>query len=88
MKEKIIISITKPMKIDINMQQAYLYFNIYLMRSVFFRSNIIEIIPIQEKELMKIYERLLLRKLGLSKNFSRYALYSRRSALGVGIIIF
>jgi len=33
-----------------------------------------------------IYKRLSLQKLGLSKNFSHYALYSRRSVLGVGTI--
>jgi len=86
MKEKISKSITKLINTDINMQQAYLYFNVYLTRSVFFGSNIVELTPLQEKELMRIYERSLLRKIGLSKTFSCYALYTRRSALGIGII--
>ena len=34
----------------------------------------------------RLYEESLLIKLGLSKNFPRQVLYSRKSALGIGII--
>ena len=69
-----------------NTQQAYLYFNIYLTRSVYFECSIIQIIWQQEKILIDIYEKPLLRKLGLSENFSHKMLYSRQSALRVGIV--
>ena len=36
--------------------------------------------------LKKIYEPVILRKIGLSKKFSRYVLYSRRTALGIGLM--
>jgi len=42
--------------------------------------------PNQEKELMKISEPILLKKMGLSINFPRKLLYARKSALGVGLI--
>ena len=58
------------MKIDMNTQQAYLYFNMYLIQSVYFECSIIQLTPLQEKILMGIYERPLLVKLGLSENFS------------------
>lgn len=35
MVEKTTTSISKLMAIDMNMQQAYIYFNIYLIRSIF-----------------------------------------------------
>ena len=42
MKEKLIKSVVKLMNIDISTTQAYLYFNMYITRSVFFESNIKE----------------------------------------------
>ena len=43
MKEKIKQSITKLMNLDMNTHQAYLYFNMYLIWSVYFGCSIIQI---------------------------------------------
>ena len=39
-----------------------------------------------ESILKKIYEPVILRKLGLSENFPRSVLYSRKTALGIGLL--
>ena len=40
----------------------------------------------QEMILKKIHELITLKKLGLSENFSRAVLHSRKTALGVGLL--
>ena len=57
-----------------------------MIKSVYFGYGILELTDNQEKELKKIYEEPLLIKLGLSRNFPRRVLYSRKSALGIGIM--
>ena len=74
------------MATEISLYQAYIFFNMYLLRSVFFGCSMVEISEKQEKELKKIYEILLLTKLKLGEKFPRRILYTRRTALGVGII--
>ena len=71
---------------DINLYQASVYFNVYIIKSVFFGCGVIELNPKEVKELKQIYEEQMLIKLGLSKKFPRTALYTKKSALGVGII--
>ena len=71
---------------DINSYQALVYFNIYMIKSIFFGCGVIELNPKEVKKLKQIYEELMLIKLGFSKKFPRIALYTRKSALGVGII--
>jgi len=63
-----------------------MYYNVYMIKSVYFRSGIVELNNKQEIELRRIYEELLLIKLGLSRKFPRDILHSRKSALGVGIM--
>ena len=58
-----------------------------MIKSVYFGCRIIELTNRQEQELKRIYEELLLIKLGLSRNFPRDVLYSRKSALGVRIMM-
>ena len=86
MKKKLHVSITKLMNTDINPYQAAIYYNIYMIKSVYFGCGIIELSAKQEQALQQIYEEPLLVKLGLSRNFPRLVLYSRKSALGVGIM--
>ena len=87
MRKKMNTSITKMMNMEINSYQAAMYFNVYMIKTVFFGCGIVELNDKQEKELRRIYEEPMLRKLGLSVKFPRTALYSRRSALGVGLIL-
>ena len=43
MKEKLNISIIKVINIDMNEFQAYIYFNMYMIRSIFFGARVIEL---------------------------------------------
>ena len=79
-------SIVKVMNIPISTIQTYIYFNMYLTRSVFFRCNIIELTTQQERILIGIYKKPILKKLGLSEKFPKAILYARQSALGVRLI--
>ena len=56
------------------------------MTKVYFGCGIFDLTAEQENELTKIYETPLLQKLKLGQKFPRTALYSRRSALGVGLM--
>ena len=67
-------SVKKLIAIDMGIYQAYIYFNIYLVRSIFFRYGVTTIIEKQEKELKLIYEILLLAKLKLGEKFPRKVL--------------
>ena len=75
------------MNMDLNSYQAAMYFNVYMIKSVYFGCGIVELNKQQENELGRIYEEPMLLKLGLSRKFPRTALYSRKSALGVGLIL-
>ena len=57
-----------------------------MIKSVFFGCGVIELNPREEKELKRIYKEPMLVKLGLSKKFPRIVLYTRKSALGVGLM--
>ena len=65
---------------------ACLYYNMYLIEKVYFRCGVMSILPQQEYVLKQIYEPVILQKLGLSENFLRAVLYSRKTALGVGLL--
>ena len=56
------------------------------MMPVFFGCGVIELNKKQEDELRRIYEQPMLIKLGLSRKYPRTALYSRKSALGIGLM--
>ena len=71
---------------DINLYQAAIYYNAYIIKSIYFGCRILELIIDQENELKRLYKEPLLVKLGLSRNFLRKVLYSRKSALGISIM--
>ena len=87
MRKKLHTSITKLMATDMNAHQAAVYYNVCMIKSVFFGCGVITISESQEKELKRLYKEPLLMKLRLSRNFPRVVLYSRKSALGVGIMV-
>ena len=68
------------------MPTTHLCYNVCLIKKVYFGCGIMHVSKQQEKELKKIYEPVLLKKLGLSENFPRSALCSRKTALGVGLL--
>ena len=86
MKEKIIEAVFKLKNTKIVVPTAYLYYNMYLIKKVYFGCEIVHLTEQQEQELKRIYEPVLLKKLGLSENFPRSVLYSRKTALGVGLL--
>ena len=65
---------------------ALIYYNVYLITNVYYGCGIFSISKKQEDILMKIYEPVILQKLGLSIKFPRNVLYARKSALEVGLI--
>ena len=69
MKEKMLESIVKIKFIEKYQSIAYNFFSIYLYRKVYFRCRIILINDEQEEELMKIYESVILKKMGFGENF-------------------
>ena len=54
MKEKLVLSVTKLIRIEMTTSQAYMYFNMYMIRSVYFGCAIIKINDEQGKILIKI----------------------------------
>ena len=58
----------------------------YMIKSIFFGCRVIELNLREEEELKRIYEELILIKLGLGRKFPRIVLYKRTSALGIGLM--
>ena len=79
-------SVKKLITTELSAYQTYIYFNMYLLRSVFFRCEVVKISEKQEKDLKKMYEIPLLTKLKLGEKFPRKVLYVRRIAMRVGLI--
>ena len=86
MKDKMRCAIAKLQNTAIDLPLTYIFFNQYLIKSIYFGCSVIYLNKTQEKELMKIYEESILKKIGLSAKFPRQILYARKSALGVGIM--
>ena len=86
MREKLVVSVTKLLSININNFQTYIYFNMYMKRVVFFGCGSIDLLEKQNKELRKVYENLISKRLGLGEKFPRKVLYSQRLVLGIGLV--
>ena len=86
MKEKMCRAMSRLKGTSISIANAYVFFNMYLIKQVYFGCGIIELLPAQEKILLHICESTLLKKLRLSEKFPRRILYARKSELGVGIL--
>jgi len=86
MTEKMQEALCKLKSVLLSIANAYMYYNMYLMRKVYFGCGIITLMPNQEKILIKISESILLRKIGLSKKFPTKMLYIRKLALGIGLM--
>ena len=86
MRKKMITSITKLMNTDINPYQAHVYFNMHVLKSVFFSCAVVHLAKKQIAELKRTYEAPLLRKLQLSTRFPKELLYVWKLWLGVGLL--
>ena len=80
------IVIAKLEQTQIPIQLVYVYYNIYLIKAVYFGCGIIQLTPNEEKILKAIYEEPILIKLGYSKKFPRRVLYMRKNVLGIGLL--
>ena len=80
------VYIIKLMWTNINSFQAAIYYNAYMIKSIYFGYGIIELTKEQEVKLRRIYKEPLLIKLGLSRKFPRAVLFSRKSALSIRIM--
>ena len=70
MKEKLEHSVTKLIRIPINEFQAYIYFNMYMVRSIYFRVGIVKLSIKKYNKLKKIHKTPLVRK--CNGSFSGY----------------
>ena len=68
-RSKMAALITKLMNLEINSYQASIYYHVYMIKAVFFGCRVVELYLKEEEELKRIYKKLLLQKLGLSKKF-------------------
>ena len=68
-KGKLINVMTKIMNVHLNHHQILIYYNIYMLTSMYFGYRITILNNKEEAKLIKIYEIPLLKKLGLSIKF-------------------
>ena len=80
-------SIKKVIDTLIKTYQAHIYFNMCIMKSIFFRTGILKVILKQEEELKSIYEPVILNKLGLSKIFLRKLLYTKKTSIRIELLL-
>ena len=86
MVEKMKDAIYKLRKVEIVSPIVHLYYNVYLIKKVFFGSRVMLLADKQEITLKQIYEPVLLRKMNLSEKFLRSVLYSWKMALGIRLV--
>ena len=67
-------------------QLIYLYFNTYLIKSVFFVCGIVELLEEQNVILQKIYKATIAKKMKLRTTFLRAILYIRQNVIGMRLI--
>ena len=86
MREKMIVAIKKLNNTPMTVANACTHYNMHLIKQVYFGCGVLKLTSKQEKTLLEISERAILKKLGLSEKFPRAVLHSRKTALGVGLM--
>ena len=64
---------------------AHVFFNMCLIKKVYFGCGVLMLTPKQEEMLMKIHEPVTLRKMGFSVKFPRKIVHAQKAVLGIGI---
>ena len=77
---------TKIINVYLNYYQISIYYNIYVLTSVYFGYGITKLDDKEEAELMKIYEVLILKKLGLSIKFLQAIMHILKESLGLEFV--
>ena len=85
MKEKLTISIKKVIVTEMSIYRD-IYFNMYMLWSIYFGYRVVQLIKKQEDELRSIYKGPLIKKLGLSVKYLKYVIYTRILVEGLGIL--
>jgi len=86
MKEKMRMAMGKLSNTPMLVANVYIFYNMYLIKQVYFGYGVVNLIPQQEEILQELSEKVILKKLGLGERFSRDVLYSRKMALGAGLM--
>ena len=86
MKEKLIKAMIKLLNTKLYPYMVHIYFNVYMIKSVYFGCGVISLTTSQINELKKIYEEPILIKLGLTKKFPREVMYMSKDSLGLGLL--
>ena len=86
MRGRMYEAMAKLNSIVIKPQLVYLYFNAYLIKKVFFRYRIVKLHKEQTRILQKMYEKIIIKKLGVGENFPQVVLYSKRNTVGYGLV--
>ena len=86
MKEKMMVAVNKIKNTIIATSTASMYYNMYLTATIYFGYRVMNLLPQQEDILKKIYEPVLLQKMGLNIKFLRKIMYTCKTALGIGLI--
>lgn len=86
MRRKLVESIKKLMRTQIETYQVHAFFNTYMLKSVFFGCGVVRLSQMEELELKRIHDTPILKKLGLSIKLPCEVMYMRKTALGLGLI--
>ena len=86
MKERMIDSIAKFNNTEIKLHLINVHFNACFLKKMFFGCGVINLKDRQYKELRKLHETKIAKKLRLGSNFPRVALHSRKNAVEIGLI--
>ena len=86
MRRKLNESVRKLMNSELKTWQVHIYFNIYLVKSVFFGCGIVELNERELHEMERICEKPILRKLHLSEKFPRRMMCVDKKSLGLGLM--
>ena len=87
MRKKIHNLVIKIMNMDINPYQVLVYYNVYMIKLVFFGYRVIELHRKEENELKRIYKESILIKIGFSWKFLQTVMCTRKSTLKIDLMI-
>jgi len=87
LRNKVVEAMGKVMNTYLTYQQAGMYYNLYMLTNVYFGCGIITLHERQEKELRRLYQATILKKLGFGANFPRKLMYISKEMLGLGLFL-
>ena len=64
-----------------------MYYNLYILSSIYFEYSITTLYSKEEQNLKGIYVELILRKIGFSSTFPRFIMHMSKEMLGLGLFL-